>query len=97
MPLISEPKLELSMITSNRDKINSKGCSNGNLFKPVKAVLHCVQGQRFGNVATNPPRNDELLAYPGKIPQRGGNSKIPQWMESAIIQASNEEDKGTPF
>ncbi|MBW0562119.1 hypothetical protein O181_101834 [Austropuccinia psidii MF-1] len=31
-----------------------------------------------------------------KITQRGGNSEIPQWIESTIIQPSNQEDKGIP-
>ncbi|MBW0480891.1 hypothetical protein O181_020606 [Austropuccinia psidii MF-1] len=33
----------------------------------IKAVLHSVQGQIFGNVPTNPPRSDELLAYSVKF------------------------------
>ncbi|MBW0525972.1 hypothetical protein O181_065687 [Austropuccinia psidii MF-1] len=95
MPMISEPELKLSMSNSNREKSHSEG-SNGNLYEPVQAVLHGVQGQRLGNVATNPPRSDELLLYSEKIPQRGGNSEILQWMKSTIIQASNQEDKGIP-
>ncbi|MBW0473808.1 hypothetical protein O181_013523 [Austropuccinia psidii MF-1] len=38
--------------------------------------------------------NDELLAHPKKVPQGGGNSEILQWMESTIIQTSNQENKG---
>ncbi|MBW0464368.1 hypothetical protein O181_004083 [Austropuccinia psidii MF-1] len=95
MPIISEPELELSMNNSNTDKSHSEG-SNRHFYEPVQKVLHSVQGQRLGNVATNPPRSDEILAYPEKIPQRGGNSEILQWMESTIIQASNKEDKGIP-
>ncbi|MBW0592334.1 hypothetical protein O181_132049 [Austropuccinia psidii MF-1] len=95
MPMISEPELELSMSNSNRDKSNLEG-SNRHLYEPVQPVLHSVKGQRLGNVSTNQPRSDELLAYPEKIPQRGGNSEILQWMESTIIQASNQEDKGIP-
>ncbi|MBW0500165.1 hypothetical protein O181_039880 [Austropuccinia psidii MF-1] len=95
MPMISEPKLELSMTNSNRDKSHSKG-SNRHLYEPVQAVLHSVQGQRLENVATNPPRSDELLAYPERIPQRGGNSGILQWMVFTIIKASNQEDKVIP-
>ncbi|MBW0593408.1 hypothetical protein O181_133123 [Austropuccinia psidii MF-1] len=96
MPMISEPELKLSMSNSNRDKSHSEG-SNRNLYEPLQAVLHSVQGQILGNVGINPPRSDELLAYPEKIPQRGGNSEIHQWMESTIIQASNQEDKGILF
>ncbi|MBW0591721.1 hypothetical protein O181_131436, partial [Austropuccinia psidii MF-1] len=40
----------------------------------------------LGNVASNTPRSDELLAHPQKVPQRGENSEILQWMESTIIQ-----------
>ncbi|MBW0589827.1 hypothetical protein O181_129542 [Austropuccinia psidii MF-1] len=93
MPMISEPELELSMSDSNRYKSHSEG-SNRHLNEPVQTVLHGVQGQGLGNVATNPPRSDELLAHPPKVPQRGGNSEILQWMESTIIQASIQEDKG---
>ncbi|MBW0550695.1 hypothetical protein O181_090410 [Austropuccinia psidii MF-1] len=95
MPTISVPELELSMSNSNRDKLHSES-SNRHLYEPVQAVLHNVEGQRLGNVATNAPRSDELLAYPEKIPQRGGNNEILQWIESTIIQASNQEDKGIP-
>ncbi|MBW0506863.1 hypothetical protein O181_046578 [Austropuccinia psidii MF-1] len=77
MPMISEPGLELSMSNSNRYKSHSEG-SNRHLHEPVKAVLHGVQVQGLGNVAKNPPRSDELLAHPQKIPQRGGNSGILQ-------------------
>ncbi|MBW0592912.1 hypothetical protein O181_132627 [Austropuccinia psidii MF-1] len=94
--MISEPELELNMRNSNRGKSHSEG-SNRHLYEPVQAVLHSVQGKRLGNVAPNPPRSDELLAYPKNIPQRGGNSEILQWMESTIIQASNQEDKRIPF
>ncbi|MBW0499337.1 hypothetical protein O181_039052 [Austropuccinia psidii MF-1] len=95
MPMTFEPELKLSMSDSNRDKSHSEG-SNRHLYEPVQAVLHSVQGQRLGNVATNTPRSDELLEYPEKITQRGGNSEILQWMESTIIQASNQENKGIP-
>ncbi|MBW0494283.1 hypothetical protein O181_033998 [Austropuccinia psidii MF-1] len=93
MPMISEPELELSMSNSKRDKSHSEG-SNRHLYEPVQAVLHSLQRQRLGNVATKPPRSDELPAYPKNTPQRGGNSEILQWIELTIIQASNEEDKG---
>ncbi|MBW0507880.1 hypothetical protein O181_047595 [Austropuccinia psidii MF-1] len=88
--MISEPEFELSMSNSNRDKSHSEG-SNRNLYEPVQAVLHSVQGQRLGNFDINPSRSDQLMAYPEKIPQRGGNSEIPQWMESTIIQTSKKE------
>ncbi|MBW0593563.1 hypothetical protein O181_133278 [Austropuccinia psidii MF-1] len=94
--MISEPELELSMRKSNRDKSHSE-VSNRHLYDPVQAVLHGVQGQRLGNVATNPPRSNELLEYPEKISQIGGNSEILQWLESTINQAPNQEDKGIPF
>ncbi|MBW0569534.1 hypothetical protein O181_109249 [Austropuccinia psidii MF-1] len=75
MPMISEPELELSMSDSNRYKSHSEG-SNRHLHEPIQTVLHGVQGQRLGNVASNTPRSDELLAHPEKVPQRGGN-RIP--------------------
>ncbi|MBW0592574.1 hypothetical protein O181_132289 [Austropuccinia psidii MF-1] len=95
MPMISEPELELSMDDSNRYESHSEG-SNRHLHEPVQAVLHGVQGQGFENAATNPPRSDELLVHPQKITQRGGSSEILQWMESTIIQTSNEKDQGIP-
>ncbi|MBW0570723.1 hypothetical protein O181_110438 [Austropuccinia psidii MF-1] len=85
MPIISEPELELSISSSNRDKSNSVG-SNKHSYEPVQAVLHGVQGQRLGNVATEPPRSDELMAHSQNFPQRGETSEILQWMESTIIQ-----------
>ncbi|MBW0504109.1 hypothetical protein O181_043824 [Austropuccinia psidii MF-1] len=94
--MISEPELALRMSNSNREKSHSEG-SNRQIYEPVRTVLHSVQRQILGNVATNLLRSDELLAYPEKIPQRGGNSEIIQWMESTIIQASNQEEKGIPF
>ena len=95
MPMISEPELELSMSNSNRYKSHSEG-SNRHLHEPVQAVLHSVQGQRLGNAASNTPRSDELLAHPEKIPQRGGDSEILQWMESTVIQTSNQKNQGLP-
>ncbi|MBW0545928.1 hypothetical protein O181_085643 [Austropuccinia psidii MF-1] len=83
------------MTNSNRYKSHSEG-SNRNIYEPVQAVIHSSQGQGLGNVATNPPRSNELLAHHEEIPQRGGNSEILQWMESTIIQASNQKDKGVP-
>ncbi|MBW0555266.1 hypothetical protein O181_094981 [Austropuccinia psidii MF-1] len=53
MPMISEPELELSMSDSNREKSHSEG-SKSHLYEPGKALLHGVQGQILGNVATNP-------------------------------------------
>ncbi|MBW0533811.1 hypothetical protein O181_073526 [Austropuccinia psidii MF-1] len=95
MPIISEPELGLNMSNSNRYKSHSQG-SNRHLYDPIQTILHSVQGQGLGNVATNPPRSDELLAHPEKIPERGGNSEILQWMESTITQAANLKDKGAP-
>ncbi|MBW0576344.1 hypothetical protein O181_116059 [Austropuccinia psidii MF-1] len=66
IPIISEPELELSMGDSNRYKSHSEG-SNRHLHEPVHAVLHSVQVQGVGNVATKPPRSDELLAHPCKF------------------------------
>ncbi|MBW0523731.1 hypothetical protein O181_063446 [Austropuccinia psidii MF-1] len=34
------------------------------------------------------------LKHPGKVPQRGGNSEILQWMESTIIQTSDQKEGG---
>ncbi|MBW0571671.1 hypothetical protein O181_111386 [Austropuccinia psidii MF-1] len=93
MPIISEPELELSMSDSNRYKSHSEG-SNRHLHEPVQALLHSVQGQGFRNAATNIPRSDELLEHPQRIPERGGNSEILKWMESTIIQTSNQKDQG---
>ncbi|MBW0589953.1 hypothetical protein O181_129668 [Austropuccinia psidii MF-1] len=73
MPIISKPKLELSMSTCNRYNWHSEG-SDRHLNEPVQAALHHVQGQGLENVATNPPRSDELLAHFEKVLQRGGNS-----------------------
>ncbi|MBW0563872.1 hypothetical protein O181_103587 [Austropuccinia psidii MF-1] len=96
MPMISEPELELSMSNSNRYKSHSEG-SDRHLNEPVQAVLHSVQRQGLGNVASNIPRSDELLAHPQNIPQSGGNSEILQWIESTVIQASNQKDQGVPL
>ncbi|MBW0538562.1 hypothetical protein O181_078277 [Austropuccinia psidii MF-1] len=84
------------MSDSNRYKSHSEG-SNRHLHEPVQAALHSVQGQGLGNVATNPPRSDELLAHPQNVLQRGGNSEILKSMESTIIQTSNKKDQGIPF
>ncbi|MBW0581843.1 hypothetical protein O181_121558 [Austropuccinia psidii MF-1] len=81
MPMISKPELELNMSNSNRDKSHSEGLK---------------QGKGLGNFATNPPSSDELLANPQKVPQRGGNSEILQWMGSTIIQASSQKDQEIP-
>ncbi|MBW0537328.1 hypothetical protein O181_077043 [Austropuccinia psidii MF-1] len=96
MPMISEPELELSMSNSNRYKSHSEG-SDRHLHEPVQAVLHSVQRQGLGNVASNTPRSDELLAHPQNVPHRGGDSGILQWMESTVIQASNQKDQGVPL
>ncbi|MBW0507086.1 hypothetical protein O181_046801 [Austropuccinia psidii MF-1] len=93
MPMISEPELELSMSDSVRYKSHSEG-SNRHLHEQVQTVLHSVPGQGLENVATNTPRSDELLAHPQKVPQRGVNSEIPQWMESTIIQTSSKKYQG---
>ncbi|MBW0468510.1 hypothetical protein O181_008225 [Austropuccinia psidii MF-1] len=67
IPIISESELGPSMINSNRYKSHSEG-SNRHLYEPLQAVLGGVQGQGLGNVATNPPRIDELLENPEKLP-----------------------------
>ncbi|MBW0544640.1 hypothetical protein O181_084355 [Austropuccinia psidii MF-1] len=95
IPIISEQELELSMSNSNRYKSHSEG-SDRHIREPVKAVLHSVEGQGLGNLATIPPKSDELVEHPEKVPQRGGNSEILQWMESTIIQNSNQKNKGLP-
>ncbi|MBW0589077.1 hypothetical protein O181_128792 [Austropuccinia psidii MF-1] len=59
----------------------------------MQTVLHHVQGQGLGNAAKNLPRSDELKAHPEKFPQRGENSEILQWMESTIIQTSDQNIK----
>ncbi|MBW0502148.1 hypothetical protein O181_041863 [Austropuccinia psidii MF-1] len=93
--MISEPELELSMSSSDRYKSHSEG-SDRHLHEPIQEVLHSVQGQGLGNVATKTPRSDELLAHPQEVPQRGGNSEILQFMESTIIKNSNKKDQGVP-
>ncbi|MBW0566644.1 hypothetical protein O181_106359 [Austropuccinia psidii MF-1] len=94
--MISEPKLELSMSNSNKYKSHSEG-SDRHLHEPVQAVLHSVQRQGLGNVAPNTPRSDELLAHPQRVSHRGGDSGILQWMESTVIQATNQQDQGVPL
>ncbi|MBW0593169.1 hypothetical protein O181_132884 [Austropuccinia psidii MF-1] len=94
MPMISEPELELS--NSNRSKSHSEG-SDRHLHEPVQAVLQSVHRQGLGNAASNTPRNDELLAHPQNAPHRGGDSGILQWMESTVVQASNQKDQGVPL
>ncbi|MBW0503263.1 hypothetical protein O181_042978 [Austropuccinia psidii MF-1] len=66
------------------------------ISETVQTVLHSVQGQGFENVAKNTPRSDELLEHHEKIPLRGGNSEILQWIEPTIIQTSNQKDKVLP-
>ncbi|MBW0538621.1 hypothetical protein O181_078336 [Austropuccinia psidii MF-1] len=86
MPIISEPELELSTSDSYRYKSNSEG-SDRHLHEPV-------QGEGLGNVATNTPRSGELLENPQKVIQRGGKTEILHWIESTIIQTSNQKDQG---
>ncbi|MBW0521395.1 hypothetical protein O181_061110 [Austropuccinia psidii MF-1] len=81
------------MSNSKRYKSPSEG-SDGHLHEPLQSVLHGVEGQILGNVATNPPQSDKSLAHIAKFPQRGGNSEILQWMEYTIIQTSNKKDEG---
>ncbi|MBW0511892.1 hypothetical protein O181_051607 [Austropuccinia psidii MF-1] len=95
MPMISEPELELSISDSNRYKSHSEG-SDRHLHEAVQALLHSVQRQGLGNAATNTPRSDELLKHSQNVPQRVGKSEILQWMESTIIQTTNQKDQGVP-
>ncbi|MBW0562784.1 hypothetical protein O181_102499 [Austropuccinia psidii MF-1] len=95
-PIISETELELSMSNPNRYKSHSQGL-NRHLHEPIQTVLHSVQRQGLGNVASNTPRGDELLAHCEKVLQRGGNSEILPWMETTIIQTSNPKDRGVPL
>ncbi|MBW0521136.1 hypothetical protein O181_060851 [Austropuccinia psidii MF-1] len=95
IPIISEPELEISMSDSNRYKSHSEG-SDRHLNEPVQTVLHSAQGEGLGNVATNTPRSDELLAHPQNVPQRGGNSEILQCMEYTMIQTLNQKYQGIP-
>ncbi|MBW0594053.1 hypothetical protein O181_133768, partial [Austropuccinia psidii MF-1] len=74
IPIISETELELSMSNSKRYKSHSEG-SNRHIHEPVQEVLHVVQGQGLGDFTTDPPRSDELLAYPEESSQRGGNKR----------------------
>ncbi|MBW0510163.1 hypothetical protein O181_049878 [Austropuccinia psidii MF-1] len=90
--MISKIELELSMSDSNRYKSHSEG-SKTHLHEPLQAVLHSVQGQGLGNVATNTPSSDGQ-AHPQKVAQRGGNHEILQWMESTIIKTPNQKDQG---
>ncbi|MBW0581035.1 hypothetical protein O181_120750 [Austropuccinia psidii MF-1] len=83
--MISEPELELSMSSSNRYQSHSEG-SDRHLNEPVQA-------EGLGNVATNTARSYELLPRPQNVPQRG-HSEILQWMESTIIQTSNQKEGG---
>ncbi|MBW0592487.1 hypothetical protein O181_132202 [Austropuccinia psidii MF-1] len=95
IPIISESELELSISDLNRYKSHLEG-SDRHLHEPVQAILHSVKVQGLGNVATNTPRSDELLEHPQKVPQRGGNIEILQWIQSTIIQTSNQKDQGLP-
>ncbi|MBW0531316.1 hypothetical protein O181_071031 [Austropuccinia psidii MF-1] len=56
-------------------------------------VLQSIKRQGLGNVAPNPPRSEELLGHPQEVHSGGGSGEIIQWMESAIIQTSNQKDK----
>ncbi|MBW0543848.1 hypothetical protein O181_083563 [Austropuccinia psidii MF-1] len=74
------------MSSSRRYKCNSEG-SNRHIHEPLQ----------LGNVTPKQPRSDGLLEYPENVPQRGLNSETLQWMESTIIQTSNQKGKGVPF
>ncbi|MBW0555387.1 hypothetical protein O181_095102 [Austropuccinia psidii MF-1] len=86
MPIISETELKLKISNSNGNKSYSEG-SNRHIHEPVQMVPHSTQRQGLGNVTSNPPRSDELLAYPQGISPEEGNSEILKWIEFTIIQA----------
>ncbi|MBW0534966.1 hypothetical protein O181_074681 [Austropuccinia psidii MF-1] len=90
IPFICDPEFELSIIHSKKDKLHSHG-SDRNVHYSVKTVFHNLQRQRLENSATNSPRSDEVLPHPQKFPKGGANIKILQWMESTIIQTSNQK------
>ncbi|MBW0474634.1 hypothetical protein O181_014349 [Austropuccinia psidii MF-1] len=92
MPITFEPELEQSMSHSNRNKLYSE-VSNRNINEPVKEVLHSLQRQSLVNVFLNLPRSEELRENPQEIISGGGNSEIPQWMESTFSQTPNQKDK----
>ncbi|MBW0538349.1 hypothetical protein O181_078064 [Austropuccinia psidii MF-1] len=92
MPIISGPDWQQSMSNFNRYKSHSEG-TDRHIHGPVQTVIYYVQGQGLGNAGTNPPRSDELLEHSDKVPQRGGNSEILQWMKSTIIQTSDQKDE----
>ncbi|MBW0516957.1 hypothetical protein O181_056672 [Austropuccinia psidii MF-1] len=60
--IISEQELELIMSSPNRYKSHSE-VSDRHIHEPVQVLPHGVEGQELGNVATNPPRSDALLAH----------------------------------
>ncbi|MBW0464610.1 hypothetical protein O181_004325 [Austropuccinia psidii MF-1] len=80
------------MSHSNREKSHSKGSDR--LKNEAVKVLHSIQRKSLGNASTNPSRSNELLEHPQEITEGGGNRKILQFMESAIIKASNQKYKG---
>ncbi|MBW0593065.1 hypothetical protein O181_132780 [Austropuccinia psidii MF-1] len=90
--IIPKPELELSISHENREKSNSEG-SDRHLHEPIKTVLNSLSGERLGNSATNTSRSDELLAHPQKGLRRRENSEILKFMESTVIQTSNNKDK----
>ncbi|MBW0499382.1 hypothetical protein O181_039097 [Austropuccinia psidii MF-1] len=80
------------MSHSNTDKSYLEG-SYRHINEQVKSVLHSIKRKRLGNPSTNSPSSNELLEDPQELPEGGGNSEILQWMESTIIQTSNQKDK----
>ncbi|MBW0558287.1 hypothetical protein O181_098002 [Austropuccinia psidii MF-1] len=95
MPMISEPELELSMSNSNRYKSHSEG-SDRHLPEPVQAVLHSVQRQGLGNVASNTPRSDELLAHPQKIKEYHSKKKEESKEEAPVASTSKPQVNKSP-
>ncbi|MBW0576897.1 hypothetical protein O181_116612 [Austropuccinia psidii MF-1] len=93
--MISEPELELSMSNSNRYKSHSEG-SDRHLHEAVQTVLHSVQGQGLGNVATNTPRSYELLENPQNIKEDHAKKKEPTKEEVPVASTSKPQANPLP-
>ncbi|MBW0566607.1 hypothetical protein O181_106322 [Austropuccinia psidii MF-1] len=95
IPMIFEPELELRMSNAKKYESNSKG-SGGHLHQPVQRVLHSVQGQGQGNVATNTPRSDELLAHPQRIKEYHAQKKEETKEEAPVACTSKPQANPLP-
>ncbi|MBW0592280.1 hypothetical protein O181_131995 [Austropuccinia psidii MF-1] len=80
------------MSHSNRDKSHSES-SDRRINEPVKKVLHFLKGKILVIASTNTSRCHELMEHPPTVPIGAQNSEILKWMESNIIQTSNQEKK----